>query len=72
MAEFETSLPSVRLIQTYIKDKPDIEIKLLSGELLTGKVLWQDPDCICLINEDKVKTMIWRQAIGYIHAKSNG
>lgn len=71
MAEFETSLPSVRQVQTYIKEKPQVEIKVVTGDVLTGQVFWQDPDCICLTNAEKVNTIIWRHSIVYLKLGSS-
>ena len=65
MAEFQTGLPSVRRIQGFIKDKTEIEVKLLTNDVLTGKVAWQDSDCLCLKSTGQ-ETLIWRGAIAYI------
>lgn len=70
MSEFNTSLPGVRQIQTYIKDKQTVEIKLNVGEMLEGKVLWQDSDSLCLINEQQQKFLIWKHSIAYVKAQS--
>lgn len=64
--EFATGFPSVRQIQTLIRDKATVEVKLLSGDLLSGRVVWQDPQCICLETEDQSKYQIWKQAIGFL------
>ena len=64
--EFATGFPSVRQIQSLIRDKATVEVKLLSGDLLSGRVVWQDPQCICLETEDQSKHQIWKQAIGFL------
>ncbi|MGF1517878.1 MAG: RNA-binding protein hfq [Nodosilinea sp.] len=64
--EFATGFPSVRQIQTLIRDKATVEVKLISGDLLSGRVVWQDPQCICLETEDQSKHQIWKQAIGFL------
>lgn len=69
MAELETGLPSVRQIQNLIKDKQDVELKLLTQELLVGKIRWQDPDCLCLTDQYDQPTLVWRQAIAYLKPK---
>ncbi len=68
MAEFQTGLPSVRLIQGFIKDKKDIEVKLLTNDVLAGKLAWQDSDCLCLKISGQ-ETLIWRASIAYIKLK---
>ncbi|NET15744.1 MAG: RNA-binding protein hfq, partial [Okeania sp. SIO1H6] len=45
MSDFDTSLPSVRQIQTYITEKKEVELKLITNDLHVGKVFWQDPNC---------------------------
>lgn len=70
MSQFETNFPGVRQIQTYIKDKHTVEIKLNVGEMIEGKILWQDNDCLSLINEQQQKFLVWKQALVYIKAKS--
>jgi host factor-I protein len=66
MAEFDTGLPSVRQIQYLIKEGKEVEVKLLTQDLMVGQLLWQDSDCICLITHDGARTLIWRNAIAYI------
>ncbi len=66
MTEFDTGLPSVRLIQKYIKDQQKIVIQLTSTEKITGQVLWQDSQCLCVTDESNQSLLIWRQALIYI------
>jgi host factor-I protein len=66
MSEFETGLPSVRLIQSYIKDKQQVELKLMTGDLLVGKIFWQDHTCICLLDASEQQILIWRSALAYL------
>ncbi|MFH7027517.1 MAG: RNA-binding protein hfq [Heteroscytonema crispum UTEX LB 1556] len=68
--EFDTSLPSIRLVQNIIKQAEKVELKLLTGDVLTGRVLWQDPHCILIVDESSQQTTIWKQAIAYMKAKS--
>lgn len=65
MAEFDTGLPSVRQIQQWVANKQMIELKLVTGDVLTGQPLWQDPNCICLVDADSNQTVAWRAAIVY-------
>ncbi|MDJ0725324.1 MAG: RNA-binding protein hfq [Prochloraceae cyanobacterium] len=66
MSEFDVGLPSIRLIQSFIKDKTEVELKLIGGEVLEGLILWQDPDCFYFNDEGEKSTLIWRQAVAYI------
>ena len=72
MSEFETGLPSVRLIQSYIKDKQQIELKLVTGDLLTGRIFWQANSCICLLDPSETQILISRSAIAYLKPNAGG
>ncbi|WP_390889335.1 Hfq-related RNA-binding protein [Leptodesmis sichuanensis] len=65
-AELETELPSVRQIQNLIREEQEVEFKLVTGDLLSGKIRWQDNYCIALIDQYDQATIVWRQAIVYI------
>ncbi|MEO1521713.1 MAG: RNA-binding protein hfq [Cyanobacteria bacterium J06633_2] len=67
--ELDVGLPSTRYVQTYIKEKTRVSIKLVTGEVTTGAIHWQDPHCICLIDGDAPPMIIWRQSIVYIQPK---
>ena len=67
--EFDTSLPSIRQLQELIKAKAEIELKLVTGDLLKGKVCWQDQNCVCIVDDYKRQTTIWKQAIAYYQPK---
>lgn len=68
-SELETGLPSVRQFQNFIRDGNEVELKLMTGDLLTGKIRWQDPHCFCLSDQYDQPTIIWRQAIAFIKPK---
>ncbi|MEH2402457.1 MAG: RNA-binding protein hfq [Nostoc sp.] len=70
LTEFDTTLPSIRQVQNLIKQTIPVEFKLLTGDLITGRVLWQDPQCICIADENSQQTTVWKQAIAYIKPKS--
>ncbi|MDF5719461.1 MAG: RNA chaperone Hfq [Rhizonema sp. PD37] len=70
VTEFDISLPSTRQVQNLIKQCDTIELKLLTGDLLTGTIIWQDQNCMCLVNENSQQTTVWKQAIAYIKPKS--
>lgn len=67
-AAFDTSLPSVRHLQHLVRERQRIELKLLSGDQLRGKLFWQDAECLCLQGdtEDEPATLVWRTAIAYL------
>lgn len=67
--ELETNLPSVRQIQALIRDNKEVELKLMTNDLLTGKIRWQDPDCLCLVDHYDQQTVVWRQAIVFMKPK---
>jgi host factor-I protein len=69
-SEFDTALPSIRQVQTLIKNAIVVELKLVTGDLLIGKLGWQDQNCICLLDENNQPTTVWRHAIAYLKPKS--
>ncbi|MGA7935979.1 MAG: RNA chaperone Hfq [Kovacikia sp.] len=69
-AELETGLPSVRQIQTLIREENEVEMKLVTGDLLAGKIRWQDNYCIALTDQYDQVTIVWRQAIVYMKPRS--
>ncbi|MEC4813121.1 MAG: RNA-binding protein hfq [Scytonema sp. PMC 1069.18] len=66
ITEFDTSLPSIRQLQSIIQEASPMQLKLLTGDTLTGKVLWQDAQCVCIVDENNQKTTVWKQAIAYV------
>lgn len=66
MSEFNTGIPSVRQIQNFIKNKSYVEVGLTTNKNIEGKVIWQDPQCLCIQEKNQEKTLIWLQAIAYI------
>jgi host factor-I protein len=70
MTEFDTALPGVRQIQNYIKEKQEVELKLVTDDLVVGKITWQDDDCLCLMDHYNQQTIIWRQALVYLKPKA--
>ncbi len=68
--ELETGLPNVRQIQTIIREGTEVELKLVTGDLLAGKIRWQDPHCIALSDQYDQSTIVWRQALVYLKPKA--
>lgn len=66
MTVFNTGFPSVRQIQTFVKNKTSIEIALTTSQTLQGVILWQDQNCVCLSNSSQEKFLIPHHAIVYI------
>ena len=67
MTEFNTGFPSIRQIQTFIKNKTPIEVAVLNtNDTMKGVIQWQDKNCLCLMNTQKEKVLIWYQAIIYL------
>ncbi len=64
--ELDVGLPSIRQIQSLIKDGTEVELKLSTGDLLAGRVRWQDPICLCIVDQYDQDTIVWRQAIVYL------
>ena len=63
--EFETGLPSVRQIQILLREQNAVELKLLTGDVFNGIIVWQDAHAICLsVDGQTVITM--RTAIAYV------
>ena len=69
-SEFDTALPSIRQVQTLIKEATVVELKLVTGDLLVGKIRWQDQHCLCLVEQNDQPTTVWRQAIAYLRLKN--
>lgn len=68
--ELETGLPSVRQLQMLIREQQAVEIKLVTGDVVAGRVRWQDNHCICLDDLENQTVMVWRQAIAYLKPKT--
>lgn len=68
--ELETGIPSVRQIQDLIKAGSEVELKLVTNDLLVGKLRWQDNQCVCLLDHYDQPTIIWKQALVYVKPKS--
>lgn len=70
MTEFNTGYPSIRKIQSYVKTQNLVEVKLLTNDVLVGKILWQDPETICISDNAAKQTIISRQAIAYLKSQT--
>jgi host factor-I protein len=68
--DFNTSLPSIRQVQNWIKQKPMVEFKLITGDLITGQVFWQDHNCVCIVDSNNEQIIVWKVAIVYMKSRS--
>lgn len=68
--DVQIGLPSGRNISNWIKAGQPVEVKMLTNEVLEGKLRWQDSDCLGLIDATDNMILIWRHAIAYIRPKS--
>jgi host factor-I protein len=64
--QFDTSLPSTRQVQRCVKDKITVEFRLITGDLITGRIFWQDHNCISVLDGNNEQITVWRQAIAYM------
>lgn len=69
MTVFNTGFPSVRQIQNFIKNKTSVEIALITSQSLQGTILWQDQNCLCLLQQNKEKFLISHHAIVYVKSR---
>ncbi len=65
MSQFNPALPSIRNVQTYIREKRDLQIKLLTGDTFRGQAKWIDDNCLNIETPGK-SILIWLNAIAYI------
>jgi host factor-I protein len=65
LGNLNTSLPSTRRIQNLIREKAEVQIKLITGEQLAGTILWLDEHCIALGMGDST-SILWIHAIAYL------
>jgi host factor-I protein len=66
MTELDVNLPSIRQIQGLIKDKIGVEIKLSTNDVFTGRIVWQDTECLFIIDANEQKVLVYRHAIVFI------
>ena len=66
MIELDVNLPSIRYTQGLIKDKTGVEIKLLTNDVFTGRIVWQDPQSISICDANDQKILVYRHSIAFI------
>jgi len=67
---FDTGLPSIRQVRTLIRDQQTVEVKLTTGDTLSGAVSWQDANAICVKSSDGNSVILMRGAIAYVKSSS--
>jgi host factor-I protein len=67
-SSFDTGLPSIRQLQTLIRDQKSVEVKVTTGDTLVGALTWQDANAICVKDADGQNTILMRGAIAYVKA----
>jgi|LakMenEpi03Aug12_release.lakeMendotaPanAssembly.Ray.scaffolds.fasta_scaffold3907890_1 host factor-I protein len=65
-SEFDTSLPSIRLLQRYVKEKTAITLRLDDGSTLSGTLLWIDPIFLCILDASANNILVNRASIALI------
>ncbi len=61
----DLSLPSVRQFQRYVKEKQTLELKLMTGETLSGPLNWLDAAGLS-IQVNNRPLFVWYHAIAYL------
>ena len=67
---FDTGLPSIRQVQALIRDQQSVEVKVTTGDTVTGALKWQDANAICVKGADGQDTILMRGAIAYVRSSS--
>ena len=52
-SDFDTALPSIRQVQSLIRSQIVVELKLMTGDVITGRLGWQD--CLSVERETHQK-----------------
>lgn len=68
MAPFDSTLPSIRLVQQWIRRQQVLVVVLHQGRRLEGRLLWQDPMALAFqLHEDQEPVLVPRQSIALMH-----
>jgi len=62
----DTTIPSTRALQRLISQGQALQVKVTTGDVFQGKLLWQDQECICLVIEAEQTIILWRNAIAFV------
>ena len=70
-ATFDPTLPSIRLVQQWIRQQRPVVMVLHQGLRLQGQLLWQDPMALALrLHDDQEPVLVQRRSIALIHPEA--
>lgn len=73
LAPFDPTLPSIRLVQQWIRRQQALVLVLHQGQRLEGLLLWQDPMVLALqLHEGQEPVLVQRWSIALIHPAEVG
>jgi sRNA-binding regulator protein Hfq len=61
--------PSSNQFKKYITGKTIVEIKVMTGETISGHIKWSDDDAIFIETEAKTSMLIMKNAIIYLYTR---
>lgn len=66
--ELNITTPSIRKLHSLIRENAQVQLKLRTGELVTGRICWIDPECLCLEKsaEENGQMIVWFKAITFV------
>ena len=72
-SSFDPSLPSIRLLQAWIRDRRILSLELIDGRCLIGVLIWQDQHYLALQPTDSEDpALVSRQAMLLIRPMPRG
>ena len=72
-SSFDPSLPSIRLLQTWIRERKVLSLELNDGRRLIGVLIWQDQHCLALQPTDSDEpVLISRTAMQLVRPLTRG
>jgi len=60
--QLDVTIPSTRFLQQIIRDQNPVRVRTQGGESYTGRVRWQDHECLCLATGEG-DVLLWRAAL---------
>ena len=54
----DSSLPGVRLLQSWIRERCPLSIEVLGAERLEGRLVWQDPEFLAVERPGAVRPVL--------------
>ena len=62
--------PEIVIVDPAANQPKELKKKLTTNDLLTGKIRWQDPTCLCIFDHYDQPTIVWKQAIVFLKPKA--